>query len=193
LIIGMRDSRDSRSISSLHAGGNGAVRLERLGAAAQDAGVARFHAQRRGVGGHVGAGLVDDADDADRHAHPRHFDAGRALDAPGDLPDGVGELRHLLDALGHLLDELRRQRQPVDECGVGAVFPCLSDIGAVGGKNCLRAGPDVLRHGGESAILLLGFGAGQRACGSARRAAQLADVLPNVKLLIHGPILAQAQ
>src|SRR6267143_414586 len=115
---------------------------------------------------------------------------GRALYALGDLPDGVGEPRHLLDAFGHLLDELRGQRQPVDERGVGAV--CLSDVGAVGCKNFRRTGPEVLRHEGESAILRLGVGAGQRARGSARGAAQLADVLPNIKLLIHGPILAQA-
>ena len=40
-----------------------------LRAAAQDRGVAGLEAQRAGVGGHVGAALVDDADHAERHAH----------------------------------------------------------------------------------------------------------------------------
>src|SRR5213083_1527710 len=47
--------------------------------AAQDAGVARFQAQRRGVGGDVGARFVDDADHAQRHAHPADLDSGRLL------------------------------------------------------------------------------------------------------------------
>ena len=46
-----------------------AVRMDRLAAAAQQHRVARAQAQRRGVGGDVGAALVDDADQPDRHAH----------------------------------------------------------------------------------------------------------------------------
>ncbi len=87
-----------------HAIGDGAVRLERLRAAAQDAGVARLDAQRRRVGGHVGARFVDDADHAERHAHLRHLDAGRPRHALRDRADRIGQRRHLLDARGHLLD-----------------------------------------------------------------------------------------
>ena len=43
--------------------------LMALRAAAQDRGVAGLEAQRAGVGRHVGAAFVDDADDAERHAH----------------------------------------------------------------------------------------------------------------------------
>ena len=47
--------------------------VRRVGAAAQNGGVAGFQAERAGVGGHVGAALVNDADDAERHAYA--FDA----------------------------------------------------------------------------------------------------------------------
>ncbi len=76
--------------SGAHAGGDGAIRFERLGAAAQDAGVTGLDAERRGIGGHVRARLVDDADYAERHAHASDLDAARLRCLPGDLPDGVG-------------------------------------------------------------------------------------------------------
>jgi hypothetical protein len=47
----------------------------RLLAAAQDRGVARFQAQRRGVRRDVGPRFVNDADHAQRHAHPADLDA----------------------------------------------------------------------------------------------------------------------
>ena len=40
-----------------------------LRAAAQDRGIAGLEAQRAGIGGHVRPAFVDDADDAERHAH----------------------------------------------------------------------------------------------------------------------------
>ena len=43
----------------------------RFGAAAQDRGIARHQRQRAGIGRHVGAAFVDDADDTQRHAHAR--------------------------------------------------------------------------------------------------------------------------
>ena len=46
-----------------------AARVQALGAAAQDRGVAGLQAQRAGIGGHVRAALVDDADHPERHAH----------------------------------------------------------------------------------------------------------------------------
>ncbi len=64
-------SRQSNSCESIQqAGVNGRVRQATLGAAAQNDGVARFEAQRPGIGRHVGTALVDDADDTERYAHP---------------------------------------------------------------------------------------------------------------------------
>ena len=51
------------------AGMDGGARVMALRAAAQDRRVAGLEAERAGVRRHVGAAFVDDADDADRHAH----------------------------------------------------------------------------------------------------------------------------
>ncbi len=45
------------------------LRVDGLGAAAQDGGVAGLEAEHGGVAGDVGTRFVDDADDADGHAH----------------------------------------------------------------------------------------------------------------------------
>ena len=54
----------------------------RLAAAAQQDRVARLHAQAGGVRGDVGARLVDEADDAERHAHARDLESRSAGATP---------------------------------------------------------------------------------------------------------------
>ena len=80
------------------------VRLQRLRAAAQDAGVAALDRQRRGLDRHVRPALVDHAEHAERHAHPADADAARLLAQLGDLADRVGHRRDLLAAHGDGLD-----------------------------------------------------------------------------------------
>ena len=90
--------------SLVHAGGDGLVAAQRLRSAAQYRRVAGLEAQRRGIGGDVGPRLVDDADHAERHAHPADLDAARAVLEIGDLADGVGQRGDLLEAVGHGAD-----------------------------------------------------------------------------------------
>ncbi len=54
---------------------DGAAGMMAVGAAAQDRRVAGLEAQRAGVGRHVRPALVDDADDAERHAHALDLEA----------------------------------------------------------------------------------------------------------------------
>ncbi len=75
-----------------------AVGLDGLGAAAQDRGVAALDAQGGGVDRHVGAALVDDADDTQRHAHAPDLDAGRPRPHVVDGADRIGQPDDLLDA-----------------------------------------------------------------------------------------------
>ena len=76
-----------------------AGRAERVGAAAQDRGVAGLEAERAGVGGDVRAALVDDADDAERRAHALDVEAVRAVPGGDDRADRIGQGGDLLDAL----------------------------------------------------------------------------------------------
>ena len=58
-----------------------------------------FQAQRAGIRGHVGAALVDDADDAERHDHALDTQPVRAAaTVPPTVPIGSGSATHRLDA-----------------------------------------------------------------------------------------------
>ena len=74
-------------------GMDGAARAQAVGAAAQDRGIAGFQAQRAGIGGHVRPALIDDADDAERHAHPLDRHAVRSCPGFGDGTDRILEAR----------------------------------------------------------------------------------------------------
>ena len=98
----------------VHAGGDGGVAADRLGAAAQDRRVARLEAQPRGIRGHVRTRFVDDADDAERHAHATDLDTGGAVAQDRDLAHRVGQ-RGDFARPSAMASGLRRQREPVDE------------------------------------------------------------------------------
>ena len=85
-----------------------AIGMAALRAAAQDHRVARLQAQRAGVRGHVGAALVDDADDAERHA-PRARSRARSAAAmrPRRVPIGSGSATTSSMPRGDRLDALR--------------------------------------------------------------------------------------
>ncbi len=154
--------------------------MQRFGTAAQDAGVAGLQAQAGGVRGHVRARFVDDADDAERHAHAADFDAGRAAREAADLPDRVFQRRDVFQSLGHLLDGLRVERQAVDERGVAALFGGLRDVGAVCLDQFGAARADLRGHRAQRAVLRVGAGARQLARRLARGPAQLAHVRRDV-------------
>ena len=96
-------------------GGQRRVGVNGLLAAAQDARVARLEAQGGDVYGHVGAALVDDADDAQGHATPSDDEAvgaGVALDL---LPHGVGQRGDRSHAFRDAGDAPGVEQQPVHE------------------------------------------------------------------------------
>ena len=104
-------------------------------------------------------------------------------------PDRIGQRRDLLEPVGHLLDERRREREAIDERRVAAVLLRLRDVVAIGREQLRHVGANLRRHGGERAVLRRRFGARQHARGGARRLAQAAHIRLYVKLLIHRPIL----
>ena len=82
-------------------GDDGAVGVGGGAAAAQDDGVAGLQAEAGGVDGDVGAGLVDHADDAHRHAHLADLEAVGEGGAADDLADRVGQGGDVAQRLGH--------------------------------------------------------------------------------------------
>ena len=96
------------------AGVNGATGMHALGAATQDGGVAGLEAQTTRIAGHVRPALVDDADDAERHAHPRDVEAVGTRPLRHDGADGIGQRGDILDALRHGLDALLIERETIE-------------------------------------------------------------------------------
>ena len=91
------------------------VRVRRRGRAAQDDRVAGLQAQRGGVDRDVRARLVDDGDDAERHAQLAHVEAvGQAL-ALDDLADRVGQRGDRARAGGDRGDPRRVEREAVEQ------------------------------------------------------------------------------
>ena len=85
-----------------------------LAATAQDGRIAGLEAQRTGIARHVRPALVDDADDAERHAHALDPQPVRTHPVRHDRADGIRERRDLLDADGHRLDARSIETQPVE-------------------------------------------------------------------------------
>ncbi len=83
------------------AGVDGGGAAMRVGAAAQDDGVARLEAKPAGIGGDVGPALEDDADDAERRAHALDMQAVRPVPFGDDGADRVGKLGNRLQRLRH--------------------------------------------------------------------------------------------
>ena len=145
---------------SAHAGGDRLVAVQGFLAAAQDGGVAGLEAQRRRVGRDIGARLVNDADDAQRHAHLADLDAARAALDVGHLAHRVGQGGDLLEARGHRLDAGGAEGQTVDHRRLEAVRAGLREVARVGGEKALAARADLCGDGGECGVLGLGRGGG---------------------------------
>ena len=164
---------------------DGAAGMMALRAAAQDRGVAGLEAQRAGVGRHVGPALVDDADHAQRHAHALDSEAIGARPLGDHGADRIGQRGDLLEPLGHGLDALGVEHQPVEER--------CRPLGLAGGGQVARVGLDdggglgaqLARRRQQRRVLGLGRGERQRARRLARLAAErahcLADVLQRLR------------
>ena len=92
-------------------------RVEAFRSGAQDRRVAGLHRQRAGVGGHVGPAFVDDADDAERHAHALKAQAVRPRPFGQHRAHRIGQRGNLLDALGGRCDARLVEQQTIDERG----------------------------------------------------------------------------
>ncbi len=127
-------------------------------AATQDHGVAGLQTQRARIGSHIGPALVNDSDDAQRHAH--------ALDAQsvGPVPfrhrraDRVLDGDDLLDAAGHRFDTLLIQAQSIEQCPAELRRAGSRHVAFVRFKDLCAAGADRGRSRNQRCVLLRGAG-----------------------------------
>ena len=149
---GFRDALPGQPLpKSLH---NGVCAAEGLLAAPEDADIAAFQGQRRGVAGDVGTAFIDDGDDPHGDGHL----ADVQTVGPGvllqDFPHRVGQSGHLPDAPGHGRDPVGGQAEPVQHHRGDGAGRRLQ-IPGVGGEDGLLMGGEGLRHGKQGVVLLL--------------------------------------
>jgi hypothetical protein len=139
-----------------------AVRVLALGAAAQDHGVAGFQAQRAGIRGHIGAALVDDADDAERHDHALDTQTVRPFPPFRHGTDGIRQGAHRLKARGDRLDARGIEAQPIQARGAQIACSRGRKIPRVGGKNAAALAAHRSRSRAERRVFLRRAGARQQ-------------------------------
>ena len=120
----------------------------RVGAAAQDHGIARLQAERAGIRGDVRAALEDHADDAERRADPLDAQAVRPVPCRDHRADRIGKRGDLLQRTRDRLDA-RRDRacrgrssprsQPASRIAATSAALRREDLGGRGAK-CRRGG-----------------------------------------------------
>ena len=119
--------------------GEHGVRVRRRGGAAQHDRVAGLQAQRGGVDGDVRPRLVDDGDDAERHAHLAHVEPVGEPVAVDHLADGVGQRGDRPHRVGDRRDPRGIEREPVHQrVGEPGLAPGL-EVARVGLEDLRRA------------------------------------------------------
>jgi len=107
--------------------------MQCFGATAQDGSVAGFQAQGGGIGSHVRAGFVNDADDAQRHPHPPDLNARWTILEIGNFAHRIGLRCDFPQALRHPFDVLGGELQTIQQRGIQAGGPPGLHIQAISG------------------------------------------------------------
>ncbi|KAF5044173.1 hypothetical protein DSECCO2_494530 [anaerobic digester metagenome] len=162
------------------------VGVEGLGTAAQDDAVAGLEAEDGRVDGHVGAGLVDDGDDAQGDAHAAHEQAVGPLDHALDLAHRVGQPGHVPAGRGHGVDALVGDAQAVDAGFVEACLPRRVEVLGVGLEYLAAGLFEEVRQGRQGLVALKSRGRGQCPRRGLRRGGQLA----HLRFQIHPSLLS---
>ena len=146
-------------------GDDGHIGADGFLAAPEDHGVARLDAQGGGVGGDVGAGLINDAHHAQGDAGFLNFQAVGTAVALRHLAHRVIQGGDIENALAHAADAVRGQGEAIQQGGMhpgglggGHVLP-------VGRQDIVGMGGQGSGHGGQGLVLTGGAGHGQQAGG----------------------------
>lgn len=159
----------------LKQGGEGGVCIENLLTAAQDARVARFEAENGAVDGDVGTRFVNDADDADGHAHLADAQAVGTGPVVERFANGIGERGHLADGFGEVRDAFGREREAVDHGLAQAGGLGAGEIFGVGRQQVGGGGGEEIGELEEGGVFLFRRSRGQHKRGRAGAAGEIGD------------------
>ena len=144
-----------------HDGNKGLVGVEGLPAAPEEDGIARLQTQGGGVHRDVGPGLVDDADDAQRHPALADDEPVGTLVHFCHRADGVRQSADLPHPFHDAADAPFVQGQPILKGRTHAAVPGLGQIQRVGGEDFLLPGRKAPGDGFQGRVLLGGAGGRQ--------------------------------
>ena len=163
-VFGQADFGKART----HGVGNNARGVEALRAAAQDHRVGGAQAKCAGISRHVRAALIDDADDADGHAHARESETVGLGPVGQHCADRIGQASDVGHALRHRLDAGRREFETIEHGAADAFHARGVHVLCVGGEDLRRDGADAGGHGLEGGGARLRSGLGHGGGSSAR-------------------------
>ena len=143
--------RRDAGLQGLHNGVGGAVGFL---AAAQHTHVAAFDGQRRRVGGDVGAALIDDGHQSQRHLLFINGHAVGSAHLRQDAARMVGQRRDIPDTGGHTGDALFVQTQPVQH-HLGDVAASRLHVQLVLRQNRVLVCLQTVGHGQQQGVFLL--------------------------------------
>ena len=129
------------------------VRVRRRGGAPQHDRVAGLERQRGGVDRHVRPRLVDDGDDAQRHAHLAHVEPVRQPEAVEHLADRVLEGDDLAHARGHRRHATRVEREAIHQRARQPGLAPRLEVARVGLEDLGRARLERVGHRQQRGVL----------------------------------------
>ena len=121
---------------------------------AQDHCISGFERKRTRVSGDIGPALVDHRDDTERHAHALDRHAVGTRPRFGDLTGRVGLAAHHFETLGHGLDALIVECEPVEESRRCTRSLGLGQVLAIGSEDVGLVRANGSRHCGKRLIFL---------------------------------------
>ena len=174
-----RPGRQARRLGRLGGDrGEHGVGVRRGRRAAQHDRVARLQAQRRRVDRHVRPRLVDDRDDAERHAHLAHVEPVRRAGTPSSTsPTGSGRATMSRTPRGHPRDPVLVEREPVHQRGGEPGLAPGLEVARVGLQDLRRPRLERVGDREQRPVLRAGVERGEHPRSGLRRPADLGDGL----------------
>ena len=178
--IGRKSRRDE---GVAHDAGEGLIARRGGGGPAKKRSVAALQAQARGIDGDIRTGLIDHADDAERHAQLTHLQAiGKGV-AANDLAHRVGQAGDIPEGLGDVGDARRREGEPVDERCRSSGLHRPGNIGLVRRDDLGGSRIEGIGYREERGILLV---PGQQAQGRSSLPGSTCGLEDSFLLIAHG-------
>ena len=141
--------------------------------AAQERGVARLQADAGGVARDVRPVLVDDRDDAERHAHPLDLEAVRPLPAVEHLAHRIGQTSDVAQPVRHRLEAGIGETQAVEWPRFHPASDRLVEIDRICGEDLTAAIDEQVGGREQGGVLLGGRRASEPGCRDLRSPPQL--------------------